>query len=262
MASTSPETLVAHPIAAPEVSPATEKIAGAAATNVQAKKHPPKIVRVPPPGYKFVRLPRPDGTFCTVQRPLSPEDLAAQEAKKKKNEASKSVATQKSDITSKVSTSPKTTTPTKDTSTTSPRSPSAIHESSLNSPDDKAKKSQGAADSAEAPMSPGKLKGALEEQAIRNREKRYRRFKRSIFGGLASVVGYAMPTIEIGDEFQDGDTIVNHVDDPSDDDDFGMDQDQSGSQQHEDIGENGDINSLEHHCKSCFVAHVYEASSD
>jgi hypothetical protein len=266
MASISPETPAAGPITAPEASPATEKTAGTAATDIQAKRPPLKKVRVPPPGYKFVRLPKPDGTFYTVQRPLSPEELATQEAKKKKkNEAAKSVATQKNVTTSKDPMNPKATLATntilaKDISATSPKSPSATQESTLNSPDNETKKAQDPANSPEELMDPEKLKVALEEQTMRNREKRYGGFKRSIIGGLARVVGYAIPSIEIGTEWQDGDMVVHHADDPSDDDDFEIDDDhhgaedhdQSGNQQDKDIVGSGDINSLEHLCKSLF----------
>ena len=75
---------------AAEGSPATASLAAP-----EAKQENPAPATQAPPGYKLIKVRKPDGTTVTVKKKLSPEELAAQGASKA--EGSQAVAQSKAD---------------------------------------------------------------------------------------------------------------------------------------------------------------------
>jgi hypothetical protein len=69
------------------------------------------------------------------------------------------------------------------------------------------------------------LVDALAEQAVNHRERRTHRFKSTLLRGFGMAVGSAIPSLEISNDFEDGDEIMSDDDDWSVDD--GDDDDKS-----------------------------------
>jgi hypothetical protein len=189
------------------------------ATNPTSPKPAAKRVSKPPPGYKFVKVRKEDGSIVTVKRKLSPEELAASvgsDVKPKespKEDVVKSSPTSPSLTVSSVPGPPTTKSPT-DTAAKSPTNTTA--KSSTETAVDAIPRGQ----SSPEPAS----KEALEEQTARFREKRRSRFKNSLIRGIGPLVGAALPTIDIGN-WHNGDEVIDHEDDPSDDDLYDDDDD-------------------------------------
>jgi hypothetical protein len=201
---------------------------GSPTTSSPAKKPVVKKQKVPPPGFKYVKVQR-DGKLVTVQRRLTPEEIAAAEAKKESSDVSSPSA-------GKVASKDKKTTTKKspDTTTAAPSSPSPSKEPIASGPT--AQKKDAAEESASSPVTPPS-KAEIEEQAIANREKRTRRMKRSLYSGLIRVIGVAAP-IDIGTWHED-DQIV---DDADSDDSWG-----DGDDDDDDNNDDGHDNNAEVH---------------
>jgi hypothetical protein len=176
----------------------------------------------PPPGYKFVKVRKPTGEIVTVKRKLSPEELAASQTAQPNEEKTKASPSSNEAAKAKSPVSPTATT----AASSPPKSPLS---------DTTAVSANGR--SPEEPAS----EEALREQAQRFREKRMSGFKNKLVRGLATVVGHAVPSVDIG-EFHHGDEIIDHEDDPSDDDDF----DENGHGDHDDHT-TGHHDDSEHH---------------
>jgi hypothetical protein len=190
----------------------------------------PKIKIQPKPGYKFVKVPFPDGVIRTVERPLTEADIAAREAKK---------AGQTSTSTSKPTTVLPTTstaapqlkvkaqitgpavtpatakdatyveTPKKDASVKVLESKSVDSKPSSTPPTERKTEDKSVNDDSEA---------ALDEQVQRNRSKRLSRFKTSLIRGAATVFAAAVPNVGVEAWNHDDVPIDDGVSDLSDDD--------------------------------------------
>jgi len=171
----------------------------------QPKKRPAQ----PPPGFKFVKV-RKDGKIVTVQRKLSPEELTAQLASQSTVEAGKSsVPNSPNPVSLKVQ-SPASSLP---TSPALPNSPT--FSKSPTSPKSPVIPEEGEVTAEGKTISAADYHAALEEQTIRHREQRTSRFRNSIIRGFGTVIGTALPSVEIGDLHQ-GDTILDDGSDISD----------------------------------------------
>jgi hypothetical protein len=135
-------------------------------------------VSIPPPGYQFLKVRKPNGTIVTVQRKITNQDVPT---------------------------------------TSPPLSPSAVPlpvsppgSPTIGSP------SQQYQDLASRPQSDYSEHGVIGgEQSSPIQEKRRSKLRDSMIKGLGTVIG-PMTTVEIGDWHAD-DKIVNHEDDISDD---------------------------------------------
>jgi hypothetical protein len=185
------------------------------------KKRAVKRVSIPPPGYKFVKVSR-NGEIVTVQRKLSPEELAVQTAA--------TASTSNPGANSNANTTAKDSPAQADTPNI-PKSSSSVPASTpqpptVNAPTPASPSTPALAKNASnpdtitepqnTPETPD-IQAALDEQLTRNRSSRLRKLRVSMVSGLANIVAHTIPSIEIG-EFHHGDEIVDHVDDPSDDD--------------------------------------------
>jgi hypothetical protein len=202
-----------------------------------AKKPAAKRVSVPPPGYKFVKVHR-NGEIVTVKRKLTPEELAAAEDAAKANAASP--------VASPVS-SPNPNSPAQIATPTSPIAKTPVSGPTAQSPTadtpktvavtTKAVDSESTDQFPDSPLSP-EAQAALDEQKTRNRMSRTKKFRHSMVSGLAHLVAVAVPTVEIG-QIHDGDEVVDHVDDPSEDDLDDDDDDEPGFNEKSKEVENG-----------------------
>lgn len=194
-----------------------------------------KKVAVPPPGFKFVKVRKPDGTIVTVKRKLSPEEQAAQEATV--NESSESSTSKTKPSQNETAKSPTAVSPTKTTVTSSqaspthsPTSPSTSTATATRSVDNND------AQQAEQEAASGITQADLDEQAARFREKRMSRFKNGMIRGLANVVAHSLPSIDIGDWHHDDE----EVDIGDSDSDIDMDDDDHDDHDGTDHGHNDD----------------------
>jgi hypothetical protein len=228
---------MASTIPAPEISTVPQS---PVVSSPVVKKPAPKRVSVPPPGYKFVKV-RKDGVIKTVQRKLTPEELAAAEA----------AAATKAAVSPVASPNPGASPKSKSDQVATPKSPkvtSPVLGSSGQTPTTDTPKGVAVTTRAvdpestdtvpDGPLSP-EMQAALDEQKDRNRQSRSRKFRHSMVSGLAHLVAVAVPSIEIGN-FHPDDEVVDHVDDPSDDDLDDEDDDDPDYQDKSKQMENGD----------------------
>ena len=194
---------------APDIQPA-EPLETPAASTPKVQNPAPKSLTQPPPGFKFVKVRKPDGAIVTVKRKLSPEELEVATAAttatataatvavdERKNVGSKPDASLKGDVTKPAT----------------PISPTSALPVSTTSPISSNGDSQQVVRSLEEPVS----QAALEAQTVQHREKRMSRFKGSLIRGFGTVLGAAVPGMDIG-EWNDDDEAVDFDDDVSMDD--------------------------------------------
>lgn len=210
-----------------------------------------------PPGYKLVKVRRPDGTTATVKRKLSPEEtVAAPNAQPPATEAAI-----KKDTTPAVGEAPKfkiVSVRKPDGSLVkvrrqlqpgeeAPPSPAAEVKKSISAvssekqspePKDAApattksstgmvvssteKSANGMEDAAVKEPSleeQGAMQDALRQQEEYNRDVRSHRFKSNLLRGFGVILGSTIPALEVGD-FMDGDEILSDDEFSEDDDDF------------------------------------------
>ncbi|KAK1829561.1 hypothetical protein QBC39DRAFT_413233 [Podospora conica] len=206
---------------------------------------PPLPTKPPPPGFKWVKARKPDGTFVTAKKRLTPEEL---EAQKKADAANPPTPV-----------APKTDAPSTDVTPAGPTTPDAAVQYKIIT----ARKPDGTLVKVKRPLKPGEVvnntattkpapatpaspdsatatknetapcdapatalepelssadKELLREQALANKKHRRGRFGTALLVGLLGVAGSTLPDLMDGDEIM-SDTDVDFSDDDDDDDD-------------------------------------------
>lgn len=216
-----------------------------------APSNPPLPTKAPPPGFKWVKARKPDGTFITAKKRLTPEEL---EAQKKAEAANPTPTAPKTDTPNTNGTPAEATTPdaavqykvitarkpdgtlvkvkrplkpgeTVPTATT--KKPAAVAPSATapaSSDSDAATKketmSSDASTAAPEPELSAADKELLREQALANKKHRRGRFGTALLVGLLGVAGSTLPDLMDGDEIMsDSDMDLSEDDDYDDDDD-------------------------------------------
>jgi hypothetical protein len=175
----------------------------------------PKKLRVPDPGHKFAKVRAKDGRIITVQRKISSEKIPPPEAAKATTAAPIKKA---GDIQPKLDASERgnganssiesTKDVEKESSNTSQEASKTVVASITNIP------SPAAESHPTEPTASISYDEALEEQKVRFRKGRIRRFGRSLATGVATLIGSTMPSINLDFE-REGDMEVDHEDDSS-----------------------------------------------
>ncbi|KAH8653569.1 hypothetical protein BX600DRAFT_515834 [Xylariales sp. PMI_506] len=214
------------------------------------KPQPKKI----PPGYKVIKVRDNDGKIKTVLRPLSPEELAAQASKAQQDSDTKPIPASNphANLPSVKNVSPQHTnvangaiknvgSPPAEKLVATPQKASAtpvIEKTESTNPIE-----------ATTPFEPSEA--AFRQPEIDRRNRGKQRFKASLFRGLATVVGHAVPSIEIG-HIEAGDQVIS--DDDSDDYDDSDDDDDRHSG-HESHAGNHDDDDTENTAADSLSAH-------
>jgi len=213
---------------------------------------PAPTPRAPPPGYKFIKVKKPDGTIVTVKKKLSPEELQRQQQQQQQEtQAPKSDAaeTGKTTTTTKTSTAssgveykiitvrmpdgtlakvkrPATTAAAEKPAGSAGDATTADPPPSANaSGDDKAAKDTAAEKGADAsgatelPELTPEGKEALRDQDLHFKQQRRGRFGTALLLGLVGAAGTVLP------DLVDGDEIISDSDLSDDDDDDYLDRD-------------------------------------
>ncbi|KAH8668384.1 hypothetical protein BX600DRAFT_434925 [Xylariales sp. PMI_506] len=224
---------------------------------------PPARGRQVPPGYKVVKVRDTDGKIKTVLRPLSPEELAAQQASASSPAVSGSPVPPKTAQPAKANEIKPATTqvsplppkavalvvadPTKNTAKGSPAVASTKENTGSTTMSSPAKtgvsntvitkNSAVASEPSKADTTPAAdgidLNDALEQQRLQRRDRGKRRFKDSLLRGLVTVVGHTVPSISIGD-IEHGDQVISDDDDDYSDDGYSDNDDAHDHHHHDD----------------------------
>ncbi|KAK0743996.1 hypothetical protein B0T18DRAFT_448539 [Schizothecium vesticola] len=203
--------------------------------------------RTAPPGYKLIKVRKPDGTIVTVKKKLSPEELEKQQQSAqpealapapKTDATSPSVNAKKDAVQYKIitvrmpdGTLAKVKRPIDKTSANNPTEKPAGNAAATTTADksdasDASKNKDSKPAEAPAPEQPlaAVEKEALREQAHQNKQQRRSRFKHALLFGLVGASGIVLP------DLLDGDEIVSDTDisDDEDYDDKHLDDDHDG----------------------------------
>lgn len=242
---------------------------------------PPLPTKPPPPGFKWVKARKPDGTFITAKKRLSPEELEAQ---------------QKAEAANPTPTAPKTDTPVANGTPAEPTTPDAAVQYKVIT----ARKPDGTLVKVKRPLKPGETvntttttkkpavpapaattpptaapasldsdaatkketmssdaptaapepelsaadKELLREQALANKKHRRGRFGTALLFGLLGVAGSTLPDLMDGDEIM-SDSDMDLSDDDDDDDNDDDDDDHHDPDDAHDNAENQKADAIE-----------------
>jgi len=259
---------------------------GASVPEAPPAQSAPKPTATAPPGFKLVKVRKPDGTIVTVKRKLSPEEAAgtgnavlapATTTSNTSGEAFKIVTVRQPDGTlvkvkrpvkdqedtpasaprkesnegaaEKTTAKPLTTESSPAEAKREAKEPVASGAKDAPAPADQKKDDASAtrtvaigssapvaAENTSAEADQAAIQEALDEQTNFFRQRKTHQFKARLLRGVAAIAGSAVPAIEIGDHFMDGDEIISDDDwsvDEDDDHDYEDDDDHDGHDDHD-----------------------------